>query len=94
MVDITHQIPAQNVTVRAVYVLFLPDKIVTLDDLQEGAYQSVFSYGSFWMDAAKLYVPIDLITAARLKIIRPGDSSGLGDEQWAWMKLIGLTGEN
>lgn len=40
---------------------------------------------------SQLLIPIDIITAARLHLIKPGDDSGLGDEQWAWLRLIGLT---
>lgn len=44
-------------------------------------------------DSGALLIPVDLISAARLKLIKPGDNSGLGEEQWAWLKLIGLVGE-
>lgn len=83
-----------SATVTALYVLYLPKKIWVMENLSELTSREWFNYGSFWMDSTKMYIPIDLITAARLKIITPGDDSGIGDEQWAWMKLIGLTGEN
>lgn len=97
MVDITRQLnlpSSMSVKLQAEYVLYLPAHIRVFDNLEVNAPYRTYNYGSFWMDTATLYVPLDLITAARLKLIKPYDDSGIGEEQWAWMKLIGLTGEN
>lgn len=72
------------------YLLFLPgNRIWLFTELVPGAlpkdkFAVIYSGGN-------IRVPIDLITAARLHLIHPGDDSGVGDEQWAWLKLIGLT---
>ena len=83
-----------SATVSILYVLFLPTQIRVYESLNENTTWDTYSASNFWPDTTKIYVPIDLITAARLKLIKPHDESGIGDEQWAWMKLIGLTGEN
>lgn len=97
MVDVTRSLnlpQSMSATVSVLYTLYLPDKLWVMDKLEPYAPYTVFNHGSFYADTTKIYVPVDLITAARLKIIQPGDDSGIGEEQWAWMKLIGLIGEN
>lgn len=97
MVDVTRTLnlpQSMSATVTVLYVLYLPTDIRVYDELSENAAYQRHHYGGFWMDTTKIYIPIDLITAARLKLIAPHDDSGIGEEQWAWMKLIGLTGEN
>jgi hypothetical protein len=97
VVDITSTLNLPNSlthTTRVSYVLYLPHGIRwVFDDLEEGAYPTVFSRGAFFHDAQRIYIPVDLLTAARLGLIKRGDDSGIGEEQWAWMNLIGLTGD-
>ena len=98
MVDVTRTLnlpSSMSATVTVVYVLYLPEVIRVYDQLAERSTCQEYQYGSFWMDSTKMYIPLDLITAARLKLIKPFDDSGIGEEQWAWLKLIGLVkGEN
>lgn len=58
-------------------------------------YDALEPWGTYvtYVDSDAIIVPLDLITAARIGLIRPGDDSGIGEEQWAWLKLIGLVGE-
>lgn len=74
------------------YRLYLPSGVWEYDDLRAGAYPVNKNAGTWHFDG--VIIPVDLITAARLRLIQPGDDSGIGEEQWAWIRLIGLTGES
>lgn len=76
------------------YLLHLPNgQLWVYDRLALSEYPKMKTTGSAWYSSG-IQIPVDLITAARLRLIRPGDDSGLTDEQWAWIRLIGLTGES
>ena len=82
------------VTVDVIYHLYLPNTVVwEFDQLMDNE-QPISKGRSPWLTGNRVVIPIDLITAARLHLIRPGDDSGIGLEQWAWIRLIGLTGES
>lgn len=81
-------------SVSVVYHLHLPKGVVwEFDSLRDRTIPTNKMTPS-WQFSGGIVIPVDLITAARLHMIRPGDDSGLSDEQWAWIRLIGLTGEN
>jgi hypothetical protein len=76
------------------YLLYLPNNVIwEFNSLTVGATPTYRGHTP-WQISGRLEVPVDLITAARLRFIKPGDDSGLSDEQWAWIRLIGLTGES
>lgn len=84
----------QTGTIEVKYILHIPAGIWIFDELVEGA----FSYakwppGAYLTSTDQIYVPIDLMTAARLHLIKPGDDSGVGDLQWAWISLFTATEE-
>jgi hypothetical protein len=88
-------IPLTNpITVDVDYVLHLPNgNVWVYDQLRPGIGPKLKTQGAAWYGST-IQIPLDLITAARLRLIKPGDDSGLTDEQWAWIRLIGLTGES
>ena len=82
-----------NVSINAVYALFLPDgRGWELTGLHPGATRIRNFHGSPTCSPDEIVVPVDLITAARLRIIQPGDDSGIDDHTWAWLKMLSLTG--
>lgn len=79
-----------NIALKTEYILFLPGgKAWAFNELTPDAYPKDKFAVLYAVNAIR--IPIDLITAARLRLIKPGDDSGVGDEQWAWLRLIGLT---
>ena len=86
-------VPQVEYRLRVIYALFLPSEVWTFDDLHPASAPVKCSPPQFYIPSGTLCIPLDLITAARLHFIKPGDDSGLEETQWAWIKLIGLTGE-
>lgn len=82
-----------NSVVEYRYILHVPNGVWLFQDLQHGAIPSMKASANYY-PYNEIVVPVDLITAARLRLIKPGDDSGVTDEQWAWLKLLGLTGES
>jgi hypothetical protein len=85
-----------HVVIKVKYALFLPGGACWvfnhLDYRGPGSQVRFPNTNSMYWEPDTVYIPIDLITAAQLRLIEPGDDSGLGEEQWAWLKLIGLVG--
>ena len=84
--DVVTQIPYE-------YVLHVPAGTWVFNDLYPNAMPHIKTAGTYF-PADKICISVDMITAARLRLIKPGDDSGVSDEQWAWLKLLGLTGES
>lgn len=91
MAKIPLPLPLSTATLDVVYHLYLPNNVVwEFEQLMDGERPSAKNR-SPWLVGNRVVVPVDLITAARLHLIKPGDDSGIGDVQWAWIRLIGLT---
>lgn len=80
-------------TIQIEYVLYVPSGTWIFTDLVSNTVPFTKTVGTY-MPVDRIVIPIDLLTAARLRLIHPGDDSGVTDEQWAWIKLLGLTGES
>lgn len=85
-VSITHNLQYK-------YALFVPNGVWLFEELAPGVQPSLKGSSPYY-PYNEIVIPVDLITAARLRLIKPGDESGVTDEQWAWLKLLGLTGES
>lgn len=94
MAKIPLPLPQSTATIDVIYHLYLPNNVVWEFDQLMDREPPRSKMRSPWLTGNHMIIPIDMITAARLHLIKPGDDSGIGDEQWAWIRLIGLTGES